>query len=276
MNRVMIATLLFNRQPCTKACLESLFNYTAEPFDLFLWDNGSEKPTQELLDKVEGLEFANRTTITVIRNGENVGISDSLAALQEMRQPGQHWMKLDNDVIVPKDPMWLTDMLDILESNDAGLQVIGYPPHPDGFFFTYEPFVRAKIGLAQPLTSNGMDEVFVYRSESILGWLFLASSDFMDEFKYPSNVKKYGEGCDAALSAFASTNLVPMAYIHPVSMAGSANSMLACKQCAEADEYQEWKMQMLATASRAEGWDFRPSTVGNDSTALKIRADLLI
>jgi GT2 family glycosyltransferase len=134
MSKVMIVCLLFNRQPFTKLCLENLFNYTSEPFDLFLWDNGSEKPTLDLLDKLEGLKFVNGSTITVIRNKVNLGISDSEAKLQKFRKPGQHFMKLDNDVIVPKDSMWLTTLCEIMDNNTEGIKVVGYPMHDPKYF----------------------------------------------------------------------------------------------------------------------------------------------
>ena len=271
----MICCLTFNRQPFTKLCLENLFNGTNEPFDLFLWDNGSEKPTLDLLDKLEGLKFKNGTTITIIRNKVNFGISDSQAALQKFRKAGQHFIKLDNDVIVPKDPMWLTTLCEILDHNTVGFQVVGYPQHSPQFFYTYKDFVRMDIKLP-PLTADGREFVEVYKTPLMIGQ-FLLSSKFMDRFTFPSSVKSYGEGDDIAVGDFAGKNKIPMAFIRPPSMPDwMENNAYLLAKCPEYKEYQAWKVSCLTWKNRAEVADFKPTMVGNDLSELMIRKDLII
>ena len=272
MNKIMMVCLLFNRQPLTKLCLENLFNYTTEPFDLFLWDNGSEKPTQDLLDKIEGLKFINGTTVTIIRNKTNIGISDSQAQLQKLRKPGQHFMKLDNDVIVPKDPIWLTILTEILERNTEGFEVAGYSGLPPKNFYSNPALEHHPVRFQTPL-SDGRLIVDAYRTTLISGFIMLRSS-YMDKFTFPSGVRKYGEGCDAAVSEFSYVNKIPMLLIRPPSCPDwMDNHDHLVLQCPEWKEYHNWKVSCL---ERRDEGNFKPTVIGNDTSELRIRKDLIL
>ena len=118
MNKVLICVLSYNRQPYTKQCLEALFNYTSEPFDLVVVDNGSAAPSLELLKNFEDKKYGNGSTSRVVYNGTNLGVSKALNIGMRLRQPGQHYMKLDNDMVLPNDyESWLTEMIDITENS---------------------------------------------------------------------------------------------------------------------------------------------------------------
>lgn len=271
-NKIMIACLLFNRQPLTKLCLENLFNYTLEPFDLFLWDNGSEKPTQDLLDKLEGMRFVNGSTITIIRNKTNIGISDSQAQLQKLRCAGQHFMKLDNDVIVPKDPIWLTVLREVLERNTDGFQVAGYSGLPSPNFYSNPALIRHVLTFKTPL-SDGRLKCDAYRATLISGF-FMMHSIYMDKFVFPSGVRKYGEGCDAAVSEFSCVNSIPMLIVRPPSSPDwMDNHDHLTSQCPEWVEYHAWKVSCL---NKVDKGDFRPTVVGNDTSELRIRKELML
>jgi hypothetical protein len=280
MNKVMIVSLLFNRQPLSKVCIESLFNYTTEPFDLFLWDNGSGKPTQELLDKLEGLKFVNGSTINIIRSKENIGVTEALRTLQGHRKPGQHWMKMDNDVIVPKDPAWLTDMREILENNVDNIKIIGFPPHEPKFFFNnfgeyVGGFKEHVLKLRTPLTSKGIRKVMSYRSEIILAWCFLADQCVFSGFVYPTGVKKYGAGCEASVGIYMKEHNISAAYIYPPSMPMSAEKLdLINEMCVEFIDYHKWKERKLLEQD-IKGEEFYPTKLGNDDSELKIRKELI-
>jgi hypothetical protein len=276
MNKVMVVILLFNRQPLSKLCIENLFNYTLEPFDLFLWDNASEKPMQELLDKMEGLKFVNGSTVTIIRNKVNFGAGGSQAETQKLRKPGQHYLKLDNDLLVPKDPNWLTTLREILEKNTDGFQVIGYPIYDSKYFFENDKmFIPTGLKLSSPLTTDGRIRVLVYRTLYVIG-LALLSSIFMDKFRFPSGVKKYGEGDDMSIWGFAHQNKIPMIYTHPPSMPEymEGNDYLLA-MCPEFREYHDWKVTLLKAKDKNTP-DFHPTKVGNDTSELKIRKELIL
>jgi len=125
MNKVLICITSYNRQPYTKQCLEALFNYTNEPFDLVIVDNGSAQPSLELLKNFEDRKYGNGSTSRVIYNKVNLGVAKALNIGMRLRQPGQHFMKLDNDMVLPNDhESWLTEMIDITENSRRDLDNI--------------------------------------------------------------------------------------------------------------------------------------------------------
>mgnify|MGYP001275461372 CR=1 FL=1 len=132
MNRILIATLSFNRQPYTKRFIESLFNGTNEPFDLVIIEQGSAKPAKDFCKYLEGKKTENGSNIRVIWNEENVGIPIALNQALSLRQPSQHFMKIDNDVIIPNDYHdWLSNMIEIVENHREKdpIKIIGLSPY---------------------------------------------------------------------------------------------------------------------------------------------------
>jgi hypothetical protein len=125
-----------------------------------------------------------------------------------------------------------------------------------------------------PLSADGRVLVEVYGTPLMVGH-FLLSSWFMDRFRFPSCVKPYGEGDDLAVGGFAQQNRIPMVFIRPPSMPDwmSKNDYLI-SLCPEHNEYQDWKVGCMKL-KMAEIKPFKPSRVGNDTTDLKIRKDLI-
>jgi glycosyltransferase involved in cell wall biosynthesis len=262
MNKVLIVSLLFNRQPFTKLFLENLFNYTLEPFDLLLWDNGSAYPTQKLLDKVEKLKFRNGSTVTIVRNSSNLGVASSLHKAQRYRKKDQHFMQLDSDVLVPKDNNWLNDLINIIENNNEGIQLAGYPQHPADVF--YKEFSARWIALKNK-------NVQIYDTKNILGCCFIGHFSFYNNFEYQPSEKKYGTGSDMDVYSYATEHNVKMAYIRPVSMIDFFENMGI--YCSESEEYHKWKLKMLHEKEYTS--DFIPSRVSEDDSELNIKKELL-
>lgn len=277
MNKVMIVSLLFNRQPFTKLFIENLINNTNEPFDLVLWDNGSQDPTQKLLDKIEKLKFKNGSTIKIIRNEFNHGIASSLYKIQDLRKNGQHFMKIDNDVAVPKNKNWLKEMINIIENNNNNIHIVGYPPHGEDFF--YNNFEESQIEI------NG-NKIQVYYSTAILACCFIASNKFFDKFRYKNYEKKYGIGCDGDIRKYIEKENLRGVYIRPKN---DMITFLECDpkyhdKCPEANEYHQWKLNILNTSNEQinnndevkNEYNFIPTLVGNDESELNIDKELLI
>jgi len=133
MNKVLICVTSCNRQPYTKQCLESLLNNTDEPFDLIIIDNGSAQPSLDLLKNFEGKVFKNGTTCDVVYNKTNRGVAPALNQGLRKIKPNQHFMKLDNDMVIPDNHRtWLTEMIDILENNQENIRIVALSP------FVYE------------------------------------------------------------------------------------------------------------------------------------------
>lgn len=132
MNKVLICTLSYNRQPYTKRFIEGLFNNTNEPFDLVIVEQGSAEPAKNFVKFLDGKKTENGSNIRVIYNEGNVGIPLALNQALKLRNPSQHFMKIDNDVILPSGyENWLTDMIEIIENcrDKDPIKIIGLSPY---------------------------------------------------------------------------------------------------------------------------------------------------
>lgn len=116
----------FNRQPMLKRTLEHLFNHTNTPFDLVIVDNASAKPTKEFLELFQNKVWKDGSTSQVVFNSENKGTTDTYADIVKYIKQGQYYLKLDNDVIVPRDKEWLNNLIELLQTEHS-LEVIAYP-----------------------------------------------------------------------------------------------------------------------------------------------------
>ena len=103
MHKVLVCTMSYNRQPFTKRMLETFFKGTDEPVDMIIVEQGSGEPAKNFCRQVDGKTTANGSTIKVIWNEDNVGIPKALNQALALRRPDQHFMKIDNDVILPDD-----------------------------------------------------------------------------------------------------------------------------------------------------------------------------
>ena len=131
MNKVLVAVLSWNRQPFTKRFLETFFNGTKEPVDMVIVEQGSAEPAKKLCKSIDGKITENGSTIKVIWNANNVGIPKGLNQAMSLKKPEQHFMKIDNDVIIPSTyPDWLTHMVDIIENTTEkdNMKILGLSP----------------------------------------------------------------------------------------------------------------------------------------------------
>jgi glycosyltransferase involved in cell wall biosynthesis len=111
------------RTKYTKRTLDNLFNIDGNVnFDkhrLIIIDNGSCKETKELLE-----EYNNWYCLTVITNKENVGTAKAINQAWAHRKPGEHLIKMDNDVVVLYNG-WVDDMEEVLNIGDRLTPQIG-------------------------------------------------------------------------------------------------------------------------------------------------------
>ena len=103
-NLVSIIILTFNQLEHTKQCLQSIEQYTPQPHELIIVDNGSTDGTLDYLRK-----YANdRNNVFVIANKQNLGFAagnnQGLAIAN-----GQYLLFLNNDTVVTES--WLAHML---------------------------------------------------------------------------------------------------------------------------------------------------------------------
>jgi len=125
MNDVMIVILTLDRLPYTKRCLDALA-LTRSKFECVIVDNGSRQDTVDYLLTWDGMETEYGGKFRVVFNSENLGIGAGMNVALRQRRQEQHLMKLDNDVVVSsqKNPMWLYEMVELLES-DIGISHLG-------------------------------------------------------------------------------------------------------------------------------------------------------
>jgi GT2 family glycosyltransferase len=138
LNKVLMCILSFNRQPFLKRCIETFLPYTSEPVDLIIVDNGSKEPTLNFLKKLEDKKLANGTNIKIIYNPYNFGIPKALNQALALRDPSQHFFKLDNDMIGDVNyPRWLTDMIECIELSpyNDNVKIIGLSPFKEGRYW---------------------------------------------------------------------------------------------------------------------------------------------
>ena len=110
-----------DRTKYTKRTLDNLFNGNVD-FDkhrLIVIDNDSCKETKELL-----AEYDNWYWLTIITNKENVGTAKAINQAWSYRNPGEHLIKMDNDVVVYKKG-WVDDMEEVLNVGDRLTPPIG-------------------------------------------------------------------------------------------------------------------------------------------------------
>ncbi len=102
-----IVIVTHNELPYTRLCLESIRQYTDEPYELILVDNGSSDGTPQFLERHTGAK--------VIRNEDNRGFP--AAVNQGLRvASGSQFLLLNNDTIVTTG--WLGRLLQALHSDE--------------------------------------------------------------------------------------------------------------------------------------------------------------
>lgn len=99
-----------NRTWMTLATLKSLaWTVNWNKHRLFVCDNGSCEATYEVYK-----EASERLPFTLLRMGSNVGTAAAINRGWQRREPGEHCVKLDNDVVIHQ-PHWVDWMEDVFE-----------------------------------------------------------------------------------------------------------------------------------------------------------------
>lgn len=157
----------------TRRTLESL----AETLDatrhrVFLVINKATPGTEDAVMWYQGA-----TQCEVLRMPENVGTARAINQAWKHRKPGEHCLKMDNDVVFRQDG-WL-DLLEQAIDADPKIGIIGLrrpdlcqsPDHPDTFYRTYSKKVA---GLTVDQTADVMGTCVLHNSALIdaVGYLY--------------------------------------------------------------------------------------------------------
>jgi len=108
---VDIIICIHNALEDVKRCIESVFEYTSEPFDIILVDDGSENPTKEYLESLAH----DCSNIKLIRNEQACGYTCA-ANMGLKRSNADYCVLLNSDTIVTTG--WLDKMIQCKKSND--------------------------------------------------------------------------------------------------------------------------------------------------------------
>ncbi len=96
-----------NNLELTRACIQSIFAHTLEPFELIIVDNGSTDGTVEYLKGI--------TDVQLIQNQENEGFPRACNQ-GILHARGEYLVIINNDVIVPDG--WLGNLIDHLDDEE--------------------------------------------------------------------------------------------------------------------------------------------------------------
>lgn len=114
-----VVVLAMNRPRLLRYCLESVLRFTRVPFELIVWDNGSDRPEvgaylNELANRHPGI-------VRVFRSEENLGCGIGRARAMKLAS-GDYLCTLDSDMNVT--PGWDTALLRAIEADD-GIGAVG-------------------------------------------------------------------------------------------------------------------------------------------------------
>ena len=156
----------------TETTLMSLFNTVDfSKHRLIVSDNGSCDRTQRLYDDLNRVV----QTFEIIRNGKNLGTAKAINKAWQRRLPGEHAIKMDNDVRIRQAEWadWIEDVFerdptigicglkrrDLSENPFDGSSVLRMLPHERGQRWVTIEEVEHVIGTCQAYSSLLLDKI---------------------------------------------------------------------------------------------------------------------
>jgi FkbM family methyltransferase len=177
-----IIVVTHNELAYTRQCLVSVRDFTDEPFELLVVDNGSNDGTVEYLQS--------QKDVKLIANTENRGFP--AAANQAMREAkGKHIVLLNNDCVVTTG--WLRRMLRALTS-DASIGLVG----PCSNFVSGEQQVEVGYEVLEELDGFAWDwgkaqNEKIEDTDRLVGFCLMASRGLIDRIGLLD--ERFGIGC---------------------------------------------------------------------------------
>lgn len=127
-----------NLTAATLDCLLSTVDF--KKHRLIIIDNNSCRETIEMYNHIFGLHFMPPESIQIISLPENIGTARAINQAWKLRQPGEHCIKMDNDIII-NSAGWVDEMEEAIR-RDPKIGQVGlkrkdlweYPNHPESDF----------------------------------------------------------------------------------------------------------------------------------------------
>jgi GT2 family glycosyltransferase len=154
-------------------------------------DNGSCGATKQLLARYES-----EGRITVITLPENIGTARAVNKAWQLRNTGEHCVKMDNDVVIHANG-W-ADQLEEALRRDPNIGIIGLkrkdcwenPNHP-------EPFYRSELAMLPHIA--GEPWMVIEKVRHVMGTCQMFNSALLDKIGYLYQPRLYGfDDCLAA------------------------------------------------------------------------------
>jgi glycosyltransferase involved in cell wall biosynthesis len=180
------------RTAYTKRTLESLLDTVdSDRHRVIVVDNGSRDATKEVLSF-----YAKYKLFNVITLPENIGTARAVNKAWQLRNAGEHCIKMDNDVVIHQRG-W-ADQLEAAIARDPNIGIIGLkrkdcwenPDHP-------EPFYRSTLQMLPHVA--GEPWMIVERVRHVMGTCQMFNSALLDKIGYLYQPRLYGfDDCLAA------------------------------------------------------------------------------
>ncbi|MBW2980448.1 glycosyltransferase [Candidatus Woesearchaeota archaeon] len=139
-----IVVLSYDRKQDLEKCVNSIYSHTRLPFELVIWDNGSNQATLDYLRSIDG-----KTTddgngrVRVVYHGENIGCSRGRNQAVKLAE-GDYIVTLDNDIEVTAK--WLEPLIATAESDDEIGAVSSKLVYPDKSIQANGGFIQRENG----------------------------------------------------------------------------------------------------------------------------------
>lgn len=194
MKEVLIAMAVHNthenkRFESTVKCIHDLgyFTFTHYRHKIIVINNGSTciKTNEYLKD----LAFENTENFHVIWQSENIGTANAINQAWRHRKPGQHCIKMDNDVIIHSET-WIDDMVEAIE-REPQIGIIGLKRKDCWEHPTHEnPDLRSQLIM---LPKKGHERwMVVERVFHVMGTCQMYNSALLDRIGYLYQPGLYG------------------------------------------------------------------------------------
>ena len=220
------------RTKLTDRTIESLLKTVDfEKHRLFISDNGSCEATQEIYVRLAQFWILYKfpfDNLKVIKNGENIGTAKAINKCWKFRKPGEHCIKMDNDVVIHYKG-WVEEMEEAIRIEPM-LGQVGlkrkdcweYPEHEN-------PEIRSKLIMLPH--AAGERWIVVEQAKHIIGTCVMHNSELLDKVGYLFQPTLYGHddvlmSWRSYLAGFISV-FIPWINIDHIDPGGT--------------EYQKWK-----------------------------------
>lgn len=125
----------------------------------------------------------------VIWNDGNIGTAEAINKAWQLREPGQHCIKMDDDVVIHQSG-WIETMIDAI-SRDPKIGQIGLK-RKDCWEFPYHENPDFRSEMHMLAHSAGKPWIIVEKVKHVIGTCVMHSSDLLDKVGYLRQPSLYG------------------------------------------------------------------------------------